>query len=91
MTAKLHAQCGVSFVFPLCYTKALQRKCEGNPMVSKEADGALCSNGAYITLDQYFLVRSSLKSSSNVPPKATTRENTVTGGLGMIPCLSLFF
>ena len=60
-------------------------------MVSKEADGALCSNGAYITLDQYFLVISSLKSSSNVPPKGTTRENTVTGGLCMIPCLSLIF
>ena len=60
-------------------------------MVSKEADGALCSNGAYTTLVQYFLVISSLKSSSNVPPKARTRENTVVVDLGLIPSLIPIF
>ena len=46
---------------------------------------------AYITLDQYFLVRSSLKSSFNVPPEARMRENVGITHLNLVPCLTPIF
>ena len=48
------------------------------------------SERAYVSAKQYFLVRSSLKSSSNVPADARTRENTATADLGPISCLVRF-
>ena len=71
--------------------KAISSDTKGRQRQSGTDHGDRQSERAYVTSDQYFLVRSSLKSSSNVPPEARTRENTVVAGLGLIPCLIPFF
>ena len=76
-----------SLYIPLRIVVVIQREGKGNLRLWRPAAGDHQSERAYITSDQYFLVRFSLKSSSNVPPELRTRETVGIARLGLIPWL----
>ena len=80
-----------SLYIPLRIVVVIQREGKGNLRLWRPAAGDHQSERAYITSDQYFLVRFSLKSSSNVPPEVRTRENVGIARLDLVLCLVQFF